>query len=62
MPDQEIDINHAGLTIAQRRALLAPGERAYALLPDGAKIEIVGVVPNNGATRQQRRTKKREDQ
>ena len=57
MPDQEIDTRHLGLNLAQRRALLKPGERAYGLLPDGTKVEIVGTVPNDGSTRQQRRAK-----
>jgi len=51
----EVDITHAGMTIEQRKATLAPGERAYAVMPDGTKLEVVGAVPYDGSTRQQRR-------
>ena len=50
-----VDSAHVGMSIEQRRALLAPGERAYGLMPDGTRVVIVGRVPYDGSTRQQRR-------
>jgi hypothetical protein len=50
-----LDSENFGLSIAERKARLKPGERAYGLLPNGMKLEIVGEVPSDGSTRQQRR-------
>jgi hypothetical protein len=54
-----LDPENFGLSIEERKARLKPGERAYGLLPNGMKLEIVGEVPSDGSTRQQRRAAKR---
>jgi hypothetical protein len=55
-----LDSENFGLSIEERKARLKPGERAYGLLPNGIKSEIVGEVPYDGSTRQQRRAMARD--
>jgi hypothetical protein len=61
LPNTKHDIAFKQMTMAERAAMLLPGETATGLHPQTGQVisVVVGRVPNDGSTRQQRRAAER---